>query len=86
MVACILYVFMGVIGISGLIPLTILCLITVVAIRALGKRFPLIKEYPPVNILTCPDCEFSIDKDKFAEDIFSCPDCGAPLEEEKTSK
>jgi hypothetical protein len=85
MVACIIYVFIGAIGIRGLIPLTILCISTVAALIVLGKRFPLIEEYsPPVHSLTCADCKFSIDKEKFDDDIFLCPDCGARLEESIT--
>jgi hypothetical protein len=82
MVACIIYVFLAAIGISGLVPLTILCIITVVAIRALGKRFPLINEYsPPVSVLSCVECEFSIKKEELKDNNPFCPECGSLLEE-----
>ena len=82
MVACIIYVFLAAIGISGLIPLAILCMVTVAAIRALSKHFPLINEYsPPASVLSCVGCEFSVKKEKFEKNNPFCPECGSLLEE-----
>ena len=81
MVACIIYVFLAAIGISGLIPLAILCMVTVAAIRALSKHFPLINEYsPPASVLACVGCEFSVKKEKFEKNNPFCPECGSLLE------
>ena len=82
MVACIIYVFLAAIGISGLIPLAILCISTIVALRALSKHFPFINEYSPAeSILSCAECEFSIKKKELRNNNPFCPECGSLLEE-----
>jgi hypothetical protein len=82
MAACIIYVFLAAIGFSGWIPVTVLCIITVAAIGALGKRFPLKNTYsPPVSVLSCVECGFSIKKGESKENNLFCPKCGSLLEE-----